>query len=433
MIRATKHSMDFVNTGKKENFDHFRISCGKAVELFLDYIWNKQTIHKFGIFDPQNNHWCCPSMLSTVGINIPEHIQHLSARALKCCMTQALAMIRSTTAKYYKRQIVVKKKQKLQNKKIRYIQSFIDKRKPTKPKVNINKFKIELNSICCKFTEETNTSFDGYITLSGIGKIYGKIYIPIKYTDRSNYWKSKGKIMNSFLCGPKNIEIRWEIEVAENMSVEVVGADGGQNTCLTLSDGLTTQKCIHGHDLKSINKKMSRCKDGSKGSQRKRDHQINYINWTIKNLDLGKYKEIRLESNKHIKRGKKTSKSLRKWSWSKIHKAVILNCEEKDVLVFLQNSPYKSQRCYGCGYTHKLNRKGIEFRCRHCGFICDADMNSALNNSLDLAFVIRSFMALGLNRTGFVWDQLGMFGFDGEEFTVPLGKNVDLIQNISYQ
>jgi transposase len=407
----------------------------EALDFYINYVWKlkftrisvnkktgKETIH---IWDTENNHYDCPSMLSTVDIPFENN---LSARMLKAAMTQVLGIIRSVTTKYHKKQMVLKRKQASGCKKIKELQSKLDKKKPTKPVLDKENTKAELNSNNICLTEDTHTSFDAYFTLFSLGKDifgekYGEIDIPIKYTERSNYWKSKGKMMPSFLLSKDKIEIRWEIKVEENTSVEVVGADGGQNTCLTLSDGVATQKCIHGHDLKSINKKMARKKDGSKAAQEARDHQINYINWSIKQLNLQNYKEIRLESNKNIKKGRKTSKSLRKWSWSSIYKAITLNCEERDVLVSLQNSPYKSQRCSCCGCTHKSNRRGLVFRCLHCGFIANADMNSALNNKENLFVISRGFMATKLNRIGFVWNEAGIFDLAGEAFTVPLVKN----------
>ncbi len=180
------------------------------------------------------------------------------------------------------------------------------------------------------------------------------------------------------------------------------------------------QKCIHGHDLKSINDKMARKKRGSKSYYRAKDHQVNYVNWSIKQLNLGQFGEIRLENNKNIKNGNRTSKSLRSWSYSQIHKTISLICEETNVSLSLQRSPYKSQRCNSCGYTHKMNRKAKHFECNHCGFICDADLNSAKNNSIELFDIPFTFMSLKLNHsTGFIWTPNGLFDLSGQAITVP--------------
>ena len=43
------------------------------------------------------------------------------------------------------------------------------------------------------------------------------------------------------------------------------------------------------------------------------------------------------------------------------------------------NPAYTSQTCSGCGFTHKTNRSGTRFRCRHCGKTSHADVNAARN------------------------------------------------------
>jgi putative transposase len=41
---------------------------------------------------------------------------------------------------------------------------------------------------------------------------------------------------------------------------------------------------------------------------------------------------------------------------------------------------YSSQQCSRCGFVSPLNRRTqAEFVCRHCGFVCNADVNAALN------------------------------------------------------
>ena len=43
------------------------------------------------------------------------------------------------------------------------------------------------------------------------------------------------------------------------------------------------------------------------------------------------------------------------------------------------NPAYTSQTCSGCGFTHKTNRSGTRFRCRHCNKTSHADVNAARN------------------------------------------------------
>ena len=106
-------------------------------------------------------------MLSTVNIPIQTT---LSARALKCAITQALAIINSTVTKWNKKAFIAKKNNNA------ILQSWIDTHLPTRPLIDKNTFKAELNSMCMKYIT-TNTSFDGWIKLVSIGKSFGHIYL----------------------------------------------------------------------------------------------------------------------------------------------------------------------------------------------------------------------------------------------------------------
>ena len=54
-----------------------------------------------------------------------------------------------------------------------------------------------------------------------------------------------------------NSEEKKILDQLAKKSGRTVGADQGILTCLTLSDGQITQKCNHGHDLSSIQRKMN--------------------------------------------------------------------------------------------------------------------------------------------------------------------------------
>ena len=62
-------------------------------------------------------------------------------------------------------------------------------------------------------------------------------------------------------------------------------------------------------------------------------------------------------------------------------------------LVVYVNPSYTSQRCSECGYTGKENRESqAVFRCRDCGFSCNADTNAA-KNIYQLGCVLIEFYA----------------------------------------
>jgi hypothetical protein len=392
MIRTSKHTTNQLNENKAGYLDVFLCDYADAVEQYIDYIWNNKIAYEVNvkvkippaaegekpqvietkeqrIIDIPNKKLNIPNFLSNKLIPIDSE---LSARMLNAALTQALGLIKSVTEKFHKKQYALSKKQKTQTKDIRKLQSWIDSHKPTKPRIDQECFKPELTSINCELIKNVVTSsiFSHHFVLKSVyskntpkyksltdrdNKVTNRIAIPIKMHTRSDYWMHKpdAVMMTSFMLSRDFVYIRWEVNPEENNSTVIVGADAGQTTTLTLSDGNITTPCPHGHDLKSINNKMARKKANSKAFKRACDHQVNYINWSIKQLNLGQYNEIRLESNKNIKRGKRTSKSLRHWSWSKINKAITLQAEERNVSVQLQRSPYKSQRCNSCGWVQK--------------------------------------------------------------------------------
>src|SRR5699024_942688 len=49
------------------------------------------------------------------------------------------------------------------------------------------------------------------------------------------------------------------------------------------------------------------------------------------------------------------------------------------ITITRRNPAYSSQTCIGCGFTHRLNRYGTQFRCRFCHNRLHADVNAARN------------------------------------------------------
>jgi hypothetical protein len=117
MIRTSKHTTDFTTNKKLAIYHEFLTDYTNAVIFYINHVWNNKIEYKGHVFDIKNNKWDCPTQLSTTDI---EYKTDLSARALKCAMTQALGIIRAVTAKHHKRMHVLKKKQKENTKEIKY-------------------------------------------------------------------------------------------------------------------------------------------------------------------------------------------------------------------------------------------------------------------------------------------------------------------------
>jgi putative transposase len=417
MILTSKISLSEANTNKLVMVDDFIAEYRKAVEFYVDYIWDTYGIDKQK-YD-----------------NLPKYLHgkakppetKLSARALKCASNQAIGMVKSRVKKLAKTQYVVKQAQK-SGKPLSKLQSRYDRLVFKLKKPRTNNIYPELNSICCKWEQRTKTtktkSFDGMLVLSSIGEEYGKIIIPVKKTKHFNDLASLGMQLNSFILMKDYVHVRFEITVNEKETGTTEGADQGISTCVTLSDGQTTKVDCHGHSLHTIVTKIAKKKKGSKAFARAQAHRTNYINWSIKQLNLTDIKQINLEKLRYLGKNQKQSRFLQAFTYKDIRTAMEKTAYLHGVLVSEQENAFRSQRCNHCGFVHKSSRRNKMFKCKSCGFTCDADLNAAMNHR-DRLVPIKAGMRRQLpNRTtGFYWTRTGLFDADGLELAVPIDYN----------
>jgi len=214
----------------------------------------------------------------------------------------------------------------------------------------------------------------------------------------------KGKIKNSIRINENKLVLFYEIESKDKTQGKTLGADQGQITCLSLSDGQVTKKNKHNYDLNHIQDILSRRKKGSKGFRRSQNHRNNYINWSINQLDFSKVKVIKLEKILNLRKGKSSSRKLSHWTYTDIKNKLILLSEIEGFDVVENENKFMSQRCSSCGFTHKSNRKGKTFKCINCDFTSDSDLNAASNHEVELIELPILVWQQHINRTtGFHW------------------------------
>lgn len=423
LIRKSSHYFQRdSNLSKLEKLESFLSEYRNHLQDIIDFMWNAEFIWhskdlKRRILNIHNDLLDCPSFISTTFLTNSK----LSQRALKCAATQACSIIKGVV-KYRSKLLYVRNKLTSEGKDLVKINSLLEEANLSKPIVD-SKTPAELNSICATY-KETSNYFDGFIQLTSLGKSFGKLRLPIKYTKHSNKLKDKrnGKLMTSFLIYNQKCDFRWAIPkpvLKENG--RIVGADPGQTTVLTLSDGQSTHVDCHGHSLKSICEKLSRKKPNSKAFKQTQDHRKNYINWSINQLNFDSIREVRMESNKNIRRGRNTSRSLKHYTYTLINRKIETLFEDIGVHLTSNKSFYRSQRCSKCSFVYKLNRKGKEFYCRKCAFKSDADLNAAINNEVNLPD-LNNLYPLDNKISGFFWKESGVYNLKGEELTVSLMK-----------
>ena len=424
MIITTKHTINHANTSKLSNISDFIDEYRRIAQIYIDHMWtglkwtvkNKQ--HTFNATYLLDH----PRMWSTVELNKELNLNtFLSARALKCCITQVCGMIGSAVEKQRKRRFIANRRRSSHQKISRRLRKAIRAHKPVKP--NVSDINPEINSICVDIQESDN-SFDYFIQLRSLvnDKKNFKLNIPIKHHRHSRKW-STGDLKNSISLSKNNIDLRWEIKTTKKTIGKIVGADQGLKDVLTLSDEQVTPKTdCHGHSLESITDKLARRKKGSNGFGRAQDHRKNFVNWSINQLNLSDIREIRLEEIKNIRYKTPTSRKMSHWCNTLIRDKLVSSCEENEVRCTLQSSTYRSQRCNQCGLVRKANRKKKVYSCSNCGLELDADYNASLNHQHDLPDVSYALRKLNLNRTGFFWQSDGFYALTGEALAVPLPR-----------
>jgi len=383
MIRSSQLSTKFANKEKKDNIKLFTKEYKNVVSFFVDYLWELEDI---------------PNLLPKEVTNKVE--TWLSARAIQCAGKQASGIVRGTKKKQKSRIYVYDKLIKQGFKKrAKALKKHIDKAKMTKP--NLDQVNPELDSRFIKLDFENGTSFDGWVTLSSLGNKL-KIKVPLKSTSHFN--NLQGSLKQGIRLSNKNITLMKESDVKERESGKTLGLDIGATTLASLSDDQVTKPDLHGHDLSSINKSLSKKKRGSKSFGRTQTQRKQYINWCVNKINFDDVKELKLENIKNLKRGRKLNRFLNHWTYTEIKGKLEQKCESLGVQVTYVSPTYTSQRCSSCGWVRSSNRNRKLFKCGGCDFALDADLNASRNIATPLRPIGTKERLLHKNKTGFYWE-----------------------------
>jgi len=429
LIRTAQHTTKFSNTGKLEVLRTFLLEYELAVKHYVDYFWTTKvewiaSDQSIKTLDVANEKFDLPNFISTTD-NEPTNTPNLSSRIIKSAAGQALGIVGSIIAKRNKLAFklnVATAKGDLQ--RVTKLQEELEKFKLTKPDAKITTANLDSNTLEFIVVDENGESFkefDGFLKIKSMSRTLGFIEIPVKFHRQIKNLQKRGyKQKTTWFVSIDKVCSTWEKPLpTKKTSGRKVGADQGIKTCLTLSDGQITGTCNHGHSLESIMQKLSRCKKGSKNFADAQEHRTNYINWSIKQLNLTDINEIGYENVKNIRYKQNTSNFMKSWTFTTIRTAVERRCEEAGVQLTSQSSIYRSQRCSSCGFVHKKSRNKKQFTCTQCSHTLDADLNGALNHEVELSDIPYVLLSRKLNTVGFYWLDSGLYSIDGEAITVP--------------
>jgi predicted RNA-binding Zn-ribbon protein involved in translation (DUF1610 family) len=429
MIRATKHTLKFANTGKRSSIGKLLAEWRHVMQLICDDVWLNgyrwQEDDGWHEFNPAQFKYELPKYLDYNRFKIDTW---LSARMLSSLVTQLSGKLRALCAKNSARLYVFDKEAGKGN-YLERLWNTIETRNPSKP--DLSDAGIEISSKCAEFIPTPNGEFYGFLRIRSTGlPIFS---VPVchqkhlgKYTDGT--WTR----CNGYLIDDYGVQLRWQKETVLKSKGGKVGADQGLLTCISLSDGQTTPDLVinapRKHEpnrvltvnLDTITDKLARKKKGSNAFKRVQTERRNYINYAIKRLDFSNIKEIGLEKITNINYGRNPSRKMKHWSNPEIVTRLAQVAEEFGVRINLQSNAYRSQRCSGCGHVLKKARKGKLYVCPICGLTMDADINAAKNHEAELPAIPHSteFSKLA-NTEGFYWLPSGLFSMDGSELRVP--------------
>lgn len=385
MIKSTKVSLKFTNKTKLHDLNSLIEEYRRVAGLFIDILWEMDKI---------------PALIpKTITGSVKTW---LSARMIQCAGKQASGIVRGVRKKYDQRSWVIERlKTEGKFKQARKLAGTHKRRGITKP--NHNNVLPELDSRFIDIDLENNTSFDGWITISSIGKSL-KIKIPFKKTRHFNELYKIGSLKGGVRLSTNNITLLFDIPIPlQKPSGECIGIDIGFIDILTTSNGSQISSDPHGHTLQSICNTLSRKTYGSKGFLKAQRHREQFLRWSVKQIDFSNVRIVRLENFKLLRQRTRCSRLLSHWNYADIFGALNSMLALQGVLVEKVSSPFTSQRCSVCGWVRKRNRKGKRFKCTSCGFTLDADLNASRNIALGLPPVEEVKRLEKANKAGFYW------------------------------
>lgn len=408
MIRSTQLTLKFANQAKLDKVSCFLDEYKNVTQYFVDYLWDNFSIGEK-----------IPSLLPK---DITEKVHTwLSARAIQASAKQASGIVRGCRKKHEKRLYVYKKlNEQCKFKKARKLYKIIENNPIAKPK--LENIEAELDERFVKFNCKKGTTFDSWLNITSIGNKY-KIVLPIKYHKHFKELKNEGIQLKGIRISKKAINVSFELPDKNKNEGKTVGIDIGMKTAFTSSDGNYSEHDLNGHTIESVCKIIARKKRGSKGFKRACKHRKNLIGFYKNQLDWNNIKTIKIENIKNLRYKKRTSRYLNSFVYHEFFEQLRQTAERLGVQVQTVCPTYTSQRCSCCGWTRKSNRNGKRFKCDKCGFTADADLNGAVNISLDLKPITTKERQKRLNLTGFYWSSNIE---SGQEFIVPVVQKLQI-------
>ena len=167
MIRATKHTLKFANTGKRSSIGKLLAEWRRVMQLICDDMWLNgyrwQEIDDWHEFNPTKFKYELPKYLDYNRFKIDTW---LSARMLSSLVTQLSGKLRSICSKNAARVYVFDKEAGKGN-YLERLWETIETRNPSKP--DLSDAGIEISSKCAEFIPTPGGEFYGFLRIRSTG------------------------------------------------------------------------------------------------------------------------------------------------------------------------------------------------------------------------------------------------------------------------
>ena len=359
MIRSSQITFGEANTGKAIATGEFLIEARRVLGIIIKRLWKKRKLTKY---------------INTTGWRLRTT---LNKRCIQCLAKQASGIVRGTRKKQEKRLWMIKKLQS-EGKNCDALKKIYRETKVSCPLVG--EANIQLDSRFFKVEFGSDGEFDGWVTLKGLFVNRGeKMVLPFHRHKHLNTLLDSGVLKNSIRLSNKAICFSFDIAKPKRArGKQAIGIDLRENKILTPSIGEAVIRDSHGHTMKSICEKLARKTKGSKAFGRAQLHRDNFINWSVKQINLTGVGTVNLE---RLRNFGSRSRELSHWTYGRIRRRLEARLEEHGVRVNLVNPVNTSRQCSSCNFVDKNSRDGQTFVCTNCGFADDADHNAAVNIS----------------------------------------------------
>lgn len=248
-----------------------------------------------------------------------------------------------------------------------------------------------------KFYPET-----GYVSLNTVA---GRLNFPVMMYEYAKQYLH-GQFTNAQLVVRKNgifLNVQCKLpSVPQTSNNSVLGIDRGIMNIVTCSENsfvnsrhLRTVKGRYQYlkaKLQNIGTASARRKlKRLSGAERRFALDVNHViakKLVQKPYDVFAVETLKIDCRK--KNGKRFNKMLGGWSYGQLLTLLKYKAENVGKRLIQVNPKHTSQRCSKCGNIDQNNRKGLQFKCKQCGFELNADLNAARNiGQLGMSELIR--------------------------------------------